>query len=442
MGEVASEPSEPKGATGSPNAVTSRGRGVIAHGFRRVRSLLPQPRLLWICLVVLSAYGLEFLGGGLGVATAIALPLTAILVDVAFQKARFDSIRIPDGAIATGLFVALILPPIVPLAGAIAVTVAAITVKHTLRYRGRPWLNPAGVGVVLGAFLFGFAPAWWAAIDVELLLALGVLLLLWNLRAWRIPVSFLGAYAALAVLQRVLSAQLVGGALVPQVLLLATIDPAVLFFALFMVTEPRTAPSDPRAQPLYSGVVAAGAALLPVVLPTLAVLVALFAGNTLSVALRRRAAPNPSTREKGFGRFTSRRKSPLGSARWSLPRRAVAAVAVLLLVGWVAALTYDPLNSPAPIFVTSPGGAPPGGGGSGVSTSVCQKDNASIPSSTLSSLHRALGPSVIISYSTSTGVIVFYDPVNGVTVTETDLYEDYGFAEFNGDDYTNSGCVP
>lgn len=73
---------------------------------------------------------------------------------------------------------------------------------------------------------------------------------------------------------------------------------------------------------------------------------------------------------------------------------------------------------------------------------ACAKDNASIPSATLQSLHRALGPSVIISFDARSGLTVFYDPVNSVTVTETDLYEDYGSAEFNGDDLAVSGCSP
>ena len=34
--------------------------------------------------------------------------------------------------------------------------------------------------------------------------------------------------------------------------------------------------------------------------------------------------------------------------------------------------------------------------------------------------------------------MVFYDPVNHATVTETNIYEDYGFAEFNGDDYARA----
>jgi len=53
-----------------------------------------------------------------------------------------------------------------------------------------------------------------------------------------------------------------------------------------------------------------------------------------------------------------------------------------------------------------------------------------------------LGPSVILSDNPNNGVVVFYDPVNHVTITESDLYEDFGYAEFNGDDYAVNGCHP
>ena len=48
---------------------------------------------------------------------------------------------------------------------------------------------------------------------------------------------------------------------------------------------------------------------------------------------------------------------------------------------------------------------------------------------------------MLLSVDTGTGTVVFYDPANKVTVTETNIYEYYGFAEFNGDDYAVLGCA-
>ncbi|MGI0132953.1 MAG: RnfABCDGE type electron transport complex subunit D [Thermoplasmata archaeon] len=412
-------------------------------------------RALWMGLVALAAYGLYFLGGGVGFASVLALPLIAIAADLAFQRARFEHLRFPEGALATGLFLALLLPPIVPLVGAGTVTVAAITIKHTLRYRGRPVFNPAATGVVLGALMFGMAPAWWGSIDVYLLVGVGALVLARTWRDWRLPVSFLVAYAFLSSFQRWIVVLATGSMIVPRVLLLQAVDPAVLFFALLMVPEPRSAPSDRRAQPVYAAIVAAGAALLPLVLPTLAVFVALFAGNLFALGLRHHAstASVPSTgrdetRSRRARRDTGASSARPSGARWSTGRRASAGILVLLVALWIAAASYSPTTTPStvlagPIGGSGGGGSGIGGGGSsGVVSSVCQQDNQSISTSTLSSLHKALGPSVILSYSSRTGVVTFYDPVNAVTVTETDMYEDFGYAEFNGDDYASAGCVP
>ncbi len=104
----------------------------------------------------------------------------------------------------------------------------------------------------------------------------------------------------------------------------------------------------------------------------------------------------------------------------------------------VALVAANPAVHSAVPLVQTP--TSPVGGGRGAQAN-CQTDNPSIPSATLSELHKLLGPSVVLSYDSSTGVVVFYDPVNHVTVTESDLYEDYGFADFNGDDYAVSGCA-
>jgi len=405
---------------------------------------MPSVRLLWVLLAILAGYGIWFLGTGIGLATAIGLPVAALLADLGFQRVRFERFRFPDAAIATGLFLALLMPPVVPAVAAVATTVAAITLRHALRSRGRPWLNPAAAGMVIGALFFGLTPAWWGAIDENLVVVLGVVLVLWQLRNWRLPFVFLASYAGLAILQRAIFSFSTGLVLVPRVLFLSAVDPAVLFFGFFMVAEPRTAPSDQRLQPLYAVVVAASAVLLPLALPTISSLVGLLIGNFLAVAMRSVASAAPGAAPQGRRTYAARAKAtrpraPLAPVRWSVGRRIGAGFTVFLLVAIVAAATTGPATHATPLIGSRP---IYGGGGTSVSASQCQTDNASVSSSTLASLHKTLGPSVILSYNPANNLVVFYDPVNAVTVTETDLYEDFGYAEFNGDDYTASGCVP
>jgi hypothetical protein len=292
--------------------------------------------------------------------------------------------------------------------------------------------------VLLGTLLLGLAPAWWVGIGPYgevILVALGLAMVARSPHQWRLPAVFVLTYGLLAAVQHVVA----GASLDAHVLLLQAIDPATLFFALFMVAEPRTAPGAPHEQVLYAGVVGVSGAFLPLFLPSLGILVALLAGNLLAVALRRLGTTSPSgyrSDSRGAGRARPARRS--SSARWPVSYRAGASVLTLIVVAAVVAA--NPVAHTAVPLVQTPT-SPVGGGGSGSSLANCQNDNPSISSGTLSELHKLLGPSVILSYNSATGVVVFYDPVNHVTVTESDLYEDYGFAEFNGDDYAVSGCA-
>ena len=415
-----------------------------------MRRALPPARLTWIALLVLGGLAVETLNG-LGLASLIALPIVAALTDLGFQSVRFPHLRVPDAALATGAFVALILPPTAPAVAAGAVAFAAIGIKHAVRLRGRPIVNPAAAGIVLGAVAFGFAPAWWASVSTfgeYALFALAALLIVRTPGSWRLPVVFFLVFAPFSVAVRVA----IGATLAPTVLLLSVLDPATLFFGLFMVPEPRTAPRNPALYPLYAAFVAFAAVLFPLFAPGLGPLLALLAvglGTGVVGAVGRYRASSSSERRKR-ARAVARDSGP---APWSPGRRVGAGFIVLILVGVVAATAapHAPMPSVAlglPPHSSGGGGSGgggsngSGGGGSGVTTASCTTDNKSIPSSTLGTLHKELGPSVILSYDASTALTVFYDPVNQVTVTETDLYEDYGFAEFNGDDYAVSGCSP
>lgn len=411
---------------------------------RRLLAYVPPVRLLWMILAGLGAYGSFYLFG-LGISSLVGVPLVAVVADLGFQRLRFPHVRFPDAAIATGLFLALIFAPTAPLLLTGSSAFAAVALRHAVRFRGRPWLNPAMSGAVLGSLVLGLVPAWWVGIGpygVEMVAGLGLLLLLRDRRSWRLPATFLLTYSFLSVLQHLV----VGASTNLSILLLLSFDPSTVFFAFFLVPEPRTAPRSDPDRVLYAGSIGVGAAVLPVILPSLGVFASLAAGNLLSVALRRRAAlPTPASTDRpiGPGKEMKRtalpkpERSPRARSEWSIPSRVAVGILVLILLATVAGTSTTP-RAPAPVVRVS---APPGGSGSGgVTTAFCTTDNPSVPSGTLTSLHHVLGPSVILSYDASSGVVVFYDPVNQVTVTESDLYEDYGFAEFNGDDYAVNGC--
>ncbi len=413
----------------------------------RAFARLPRPvRLLWISLAILGGYAIAFNLNGVGLASLIALPLLAAEIDILFQFFRFRSIRAPDAALATGMLLALVLPPAVPLLQAGAITVAAITLRHVLRYRERPVLNAAASGVLLGTLLFGMAPAWWGSISLWLVVALGIAATLRTPGSWRLPAGFLAAYAAFATLQN----PLLAGPTSPQVLLLRALDPSMFFFGLFMVPEPRTTLIQPMDRLFFGVFVGMATAFLPALIPSLAPFVALLLGNLVTVVVRRfqaveeasaRTAPSKLAPHRRKSRQERRRKQPsMEDARpeWNVGYRVAAGLFVFVVVGAFAFASTAPSQTPFATFRPSL----PASASAGNVTADCSKDNPSVSSDVLNFLHQRLGPSVILSTDPNSGTVVFYDPVNHATITETDMYEDFGYAEFNGDDYAVMGCSP
>ncbi len=431
-----------------PEADPDESRGRSADALRRasVRAFarLPRPaRLLWMILIVLGAYAILFTLQGEGVVSMIALPALAVETDVLFQMFRYHRIRAPDTALATGLLLALLLPPSVPLIQAVGVASAAIALRHVVRVQDRPLFNPAAAGVLMGALFFGLAPSWWGSVGVWPVVILGIVLTLRTPGSWRVPLAFMASYAVLSMLGTLILGEVTS----PMVLLLGAFDPAVLFFGFFMVPEPRSSVTRPGDRWTFGVAVGVATALLPAVLPSLAPLVALLFGNVLALALRRRhiveAPVETKSRRPARGGKRRRRQELRASkardvrAEWKMEHRVVAGVLVVVLLGGMAFALNPPRVTPY-FSAVRPTGPTPAGTVS--ATSNCTVDNPSITSDIATFLHQRLGPSVLLSADTGTGTVVFYDPVNKVTVTETNIYEDYGFAEFNGDDFTVVGC--
>ncbi|MCI4346449.1 MAG: hypothetical protein L3K07_06830 [Thermoplasmata archaeon] len=427
------EAQTPADATRSRRVATLRRLG------RRLQRLLTPVQLLVLCLSVLASIGAGILGVQNILPQLLLFPAVAAGIDLCLGALRYRTLRVPWSAFATGLFLALLVPPAgtgplpgqpnLLLAGALAASLA-IVAKHLLRFRGRPWLNPAASGMLFLAAAFRITPAWWGAIELSAVLVLGVLLLVRTPRRALLPLSFLATYSLRLLVQR----YTVLGITDPGVLLLSVVDPSVLFFALFMVVEPRSGPSDARLLPAYGATVGIVAVLAgyftggaSTLLATESLFVALIAGNLLALFLRialpsvhARSATRPSTRAAS--------PRPRKTEHWGWSEQsAVSFGALLLLAATLGAVSPAPVPGPPPAQVK---------------VASCLHDNSSIPASALSMLHQRLGPSVIYSYDSSNGVTVFYDPVNDVTVYETDLFEDFGSAEFNGDDaIVSQGCT-
>jgi NQR2, RnfD, RnfE family len=287
---VAARPS-PRPAGGASAPPRARGAWRQWLPVRIWKRYFPPVRLVWIFLLLLVWEGKGFVTEAVAW-PLLALPLLTAATDVGFQLARYPKLRIPDAGIANGFFLSIILWPTEITLALAAVAVVTVGVRHIVRIGGHPILNPAAVGVTVAATLFALPQPWHLGIttdDTILVLLLGAIL--WS-RAWR-TWRLWGIYFVANALTTVLIAEWLGGAAaLPYILEVGLFSAAPVFYAMFMVTEPRTAPSSPRAMIVFGAMVGAAAALLPTLfaeyitisaLGILAPYLALFAGNGFTV---------------------------------------------------------------------------------------------------------------------------------------------------------------
>ncbi len=261
---------------------------------------LPPVRLVWLFLGVLLAS----VGGFESAAIAgplVTVPIVGAIVDLAFQRVRFPRLRFPDAALATSLFVSLIVWPATVDLALLSVAIVSVGLRHVLRVNSHPVLNPAAAGIAVATVLFGLSTSWhlgFGTTAAALVVALGAVLIVRAPHTWRMPVFYFAAYLPVTIAIAVgLGA---GGQLVP-LLEAGALGPASLFFGLFMVSEPRTAPTARRAMAIFAGLVGLVAGVLPLLfaevaalgpLGVLAPFLALFAGNVVTAVL-------PSARGSG-----------------------------------------------------------------------------------------------------------------------------------------------
>ncbi len=175
---------------------------------------------------------------------------TCVGVDLALTRIRRHQVIVPLSGIISGLGLALLLRSTYPTVFVVA-GVVAIGSKHVITVRGRHRFNPTNFGLVVTlAFTQGgvamVTPGQWGRSGLILfaILCAGVLVVF---RAER-----LGLVATFVVFQVGCTVAFHGGTLDVPVAL----SGAVLTFAFFMITDPKTAPATRTGQVVYAAFVA------------------------------------------------------------------------------------------------------------------------------------------------------------------------------------------
>jgi Na+-translocating ferredoxin:NAD+ oxidoreductase RnfD subunit len=235
----------------APAAAARRPASVaLKRFFRTPKGLLI---VLLAILTITAAFGSGFrlvapvvLGGLFG----------AVIVDAPILRWREKEWVVPDGAILTGLIVAMVLSPMEPWYVAAITAAIGVLSKYVLRVGRANVFNPAALALVATFYWFNTGQSWWGALPeitpfaLVLLFATGIFI---TDRVNKIPVmlSFLGSYYLLVTLTAF------AGEPAKVAELYRTPDlHAALFFAFFMVTDPPTSPPRQRDQLVYGAITA------------------------------------------------------------------------------------------------------------------------------------------------------------------------------------------
>lgn len=222
-----------------------------------VRRFFRTPKgLVLIVLGLLAAIAATGTGVMAIAPVVLGATATAALIDLIVLRVKKKRWVFPDGALLTGLIIAMILAPEEPWYVAAVTAAVAVASKYLLRSGKANVFNPAALGLVATFYLFDPAQNWWGALPelapaaIVILLAAGAFI---TLRVNKAPavLSFLGVYYLLVTL----AAYLRDPAQVAELFRAPDLH-ATLYFAFFMVTDPPTSPPKHRDQVVFGAIVA------------------------------------------------------------------------------------------------------------------------------------------------------------------------------------------
>ncbi|MBI4201727.1 MAG: FAD-dependent oxidoreductase [Chloroflexi bacterium] len=211
--------------------------------------------ILWalgLSLLNVLHYSALDIAGAAILAAAVGLSVNAVLARVLRATTN------PQSTLITALLLALIVP--IGLGGhwvfLAAASVAAVASKYMVTVDKQHLFNPAAVALVALALLFpDMAATWWVGTAAMLpgVVLFGAVVML-KTRRTGVVLTFLAVSLCISAAAEILDTGSVASA--PGVWRLSLVQAALLFFALFMMTDPITIPSPRLTRNLYVGFLA------------------------------------------------------------------------------------------------------------------------------------------------------------------------------------------
>ncbi|TXK73856.1 RnfABCDGE type electron transport complex subunit D [Paenibacillus sp. N3.4] len=200
-----------------------------------------------LAFLLLSAIWSFDIKGVYNVVVAVGVSIATDILCSRFSKRKPV---FPDGAVVTGLIIALILSTATSWYMVAATSIMAILSKHLLVYKKKPVFNPAALGLLLSILFFQTGQSWWGAFGdlpgwTVVFLLIGGYMITNRVNKFPQVFSFLGMYFSLLCIMGLVHYGNAGDALRSPFI------NASLFFAFFMLTDPPTSPAKYKDQVIF-----------------------------------------------------------------------------------------------------------------------------------------------------------------------------------------------
>lgn len=234
---------------------------VLSGGWRTLRHFLRTPKGTLLAIFLgLFAIAAPTAGWSVALSHMLAAVLGATGTEVAISLLDRRSSRFPSSAILSGMIVGFVLSPVTPPAITAAVGILATLGKHLFATERWHVFNPAALALLVAVPLFGTGQSWWGALPdlgwpfTIVLLAAGAFIVD-RINKFPLVLSFLGVLFGLSTLlgrvDPVTAAEMFRTPFVQ----------ATLFLAVFMLTDPPTAPARYAEQVLIGALVGAASVI-------------------------------------------------------------------------------------------------------------------------------------------------------------------------------------